>query len=320
MSGATFSPGQRRLAIGLLFVSPALWSVNYLVARWAPGVIAPHMLALCRWAIAAALLGAFCWREIAAKRAHIRAEAWHFLVLGALGMWVCGAFVYIGGRSTSAVNIGLIYAGSPVLIALASALWLHAPAGPPQGRAPQGAARRFSGERFGLEQWLGVALALTGVVHIIIQGQWAALASVRINGGDAWIAVAMACWAAYSLLLRAWPSAFGPLARLTLIACGGVVVLLPFTLVEAVYWWPSTLSWRSGGLVLAAALLPGAAAYAAYSHMQRVLGAARVGMVLYLGPLYAAVAAWAVLGESIERFHLVGAVLVLAGVALATRR
>jgi drug/metabolite transporter (DMT)-like permease len=295
-----FSAGERRLAIALLFIAPALWSVNYLVARWAPGVIAPHMLALGRWAIAAAVLGAFCWREIVAKRAQIKAEARHFIVLGALGMWVCGAFVYIGGRSTTAVNIGLIYAGSPVLIALASALWLH--------------------ERFGVKQWLGVALAIGGVLHVIIKGQWQALADVRINGGDAWIAVAMVCWAAYSLLLRAWPSAFGALARLTLIACGGVIVLVPFTVIEAVWWWPSTLSWQSVALVLVSALIPGAAAYGAYSHMQRVLGAARVGMVLYLGPLYAALAAWLVLGESILRFHFVGAVLVLAGIALATRR
>jgi drug/metabolite transporter (DMT)-like permease len=294
------SPGERRLAIALLFIAPALWSVNYLVARWAPGVIAPHMLALGRWLVAAVVLSVFCWREIAAKRVHVRAEAAHFIVLGALGMWVCGAFVYVGGHSTTAVNIGLIYAGSPVLIALASALWLH--------------------ERFGVKQWLGVALAIVGVVHIIIKGQWAALAAVRINGGDAWIAVAMVGWAAYSLLLRAWPSAFSPLARLTLIACGGVVVLAPFTTIEAVWWRPSTLSWQSVALVLAAALLPGAAAYGAYSHMQRVLGSARAGMVLYLGPIYAAVAAWLVLGESIERFHVVGAALVLGGIALATRR
>ena len=295
-----FSVGERRLAIALLFIAPAMWSVNYLVARWAPDVIAPHMLALGRWAVAALLLGAFCWREIVAKREHIRAEAWHFIVLGALGMWVCGAFVYVGGRSTTAVNIGLIYAGSPVLIALASALWLH--------------------ERFGLKPWLGVALSIGGVLHIIIKGRWQALADVHINSGDAWIAAAMVCWAAYSLLLRAWPSAFGALARLTLIACCGVVVLVPFTIVEAVWWWPSTLSWKSAALVLVSALIPGAAAYGAYSHMQRVLGAARVGTVLYLGPLYAAVSAWLVLGESIERFHFVGAVLVLAGIGLATRR
>jgi drug/metabolite transporter (DMT)-like permease len=294
------STAERRWALALLFIAPALWSVNYLVARWAPGIIAPHMLALWRWALAALMLSAFCWREIADKRAAIRAEAGHFIVLGALGMWVCGAFVYIGARTTTAANVGLIYAGSPVLIALASALWLH--------------------ERFGVRQWAGVALAIGGVVHVIVKGGWGALGAASINPGDAWIAIAMVCWAAYSLLLKAWPSAFGSLARLTLIACGGVLVLLPFTVAESLMGWGSTLSWKSVGLVLLAALLPGAAAYGAYSVMQRVLGAARVGMVLYLGPIYAAVIGWLVLGEPIEVYHYGGAALILSGIWLATRR
>ena len=289
-----------RLATALIFVAPALWSVNYLVARWAPGVIAPHMLALARWAAAVLLLGAFCRRELLAKRHLIRAEAPQLIVLGALGMWICGAFVYIGARSTLAVNIGLLYAAAPVLIALASALWLR--------------------ERFSVVQGLGVVLALAGVLHILFQGNWAAVVQVGINPGDLWVAAAVLSWTAYSLLLRAWPSAFGALARLTLIACGGVLVLIPFTAWEALYWLPSTLSWQSAGLVLAAAVLPGAAAYGAYSFMQRVLGAARVAMVLYLGPLYSAAIGWAVLGERIEWFHAVGALLILPGIWLTTRR
>ena len=47
---------ERRLAHALIFIAPALWSVNYLVARWAPGVIAPHALALGRWTVAALVL------------------------------------------------------------------------------------------------------------------------------------------------------------------------------------------------------------------------------------------------------------------------
>jgi drug/metabolite transporter (DMT)-like permease len=294
------SERERRTALALLFIAPALWSVNYLVARWAPGVIAPHLLALARWAVAAALLGAFCWREIVVKRAHLRAETWRFLVLGALGMWICGAFVYIGARHTTAINIGLIYALSPVLIALASSWWLH--------------------ERFGALAWVGVALAVGGVLHIVFQGQWRTLGALAVNPGDAWIALCVLAWTAYSLLLRAWPSAFGALARLTLIACGGIVVLAPLAAIEAVWWTPTAWSWQALGLVLAAALLPGAAAYGAYSHMQRVLGAARVGMVLYLSPLYAALAGWLVLGERIQGFHFVGAALVLAGIWASTRR
>ena len=290
----------RQLAHVLVFVTPALWSVNYLVARWAPGVIAPHALALGRWIVAAIVLGAFCAIELRDKRDAIRHEWKQLLVLGALGMWVCGAFVYIGGRSTSAVNIGLLYAASPVLIAMASALWLH--------------------ERIGVKQMIGVALALAGVLHILLRGEWPALLRLSFNSGDIWVAGAVLCWTVYSLLLRAWPSRFGPLARLTLIAVAGIVVLLPFTVWEAVAWWPTEWSWRSLALIVTAALLPGAGAYAAYSIMQRELGAARVGVVMYLGPLYSAVLAWVVLGERIEGFHLIGGCLILPGIFLSTRR
>ena len=289
-----------RLAHALIFITPALWSVNYLVARWAPGVIAPHALALGRWTVAALLLGLVCRAELVAKRGFILAEWRQFVVLGALGMWVCGAFVYIGGRSTLAVNIGLLYSVAPVLIALISALWLH--------------------ERISPPQMLGVGLALAGVLLILLKGEWSTLLQLRINPGDAWVAVAVLCWAAYSLLLRVWPSAFGPVARLTLTACGGIVVLLPFTLWEALVWLPTEMSWKSVALVLIAALIPGAGSYAAYSYMQRKLGVARVGTVLYLGPLYSALLAWAVLGERVEWYHGAGALLILPGIWLSTRR
>jgi drug/metabolite transporter (DMT)-like permease len=294
------SPAEVRFAQVLLFVAPALWSVNYLIARWAPGVIAPHALALGRWCVAAAVLALFCRAELVAKRRLIRREVVHFVVLGALGMWICGAWVYIGARSTTAINIGLLYGTSPVLVALVSALWLN--------------------ERFGALQAGGVALALAGMLHILLRGEWQRLGAFAFNPGDLWIAAAVVSWTAYSLLLRGWPSAFGPLARLTLTACGGVAVLLPFAAWEAIAWLPSELSWRSAALVVAAALIPGAAAYAAYSVMQRALGAARVAMVLYLGPLYSALAGWLVLGERIEPFHAVGALLILPGIWLTARR
>ena len=50
------------------------------------------------------------------------------------------------------------------------------------------------------------------------------------------------------------------------------------------------------------------------------VGAARVAMVLYLGPLYSAAIGWAVLGERIEWFHAVGALLILPGIWLSTQR
>ena len=69
-------------------------------------------------------------------------------------------------------------------------------------------------------------------------------------------------------------------------------------------------------LGLIAALLPGFGAYQAYSLMQKELGAARTGVVLYLQPLYAGAMGWLLLGQSIGMHHAVGAALILPGIYL----
>jgi drug/metabolite transporter (DMT)-like permease len=294
------SRSRHRFALVLLFITPALWCVNYLVARSAPGVIEPHALALLRWLIAAALFSFGNWGELLAHRTDIARDWKHYLVLGALGMWICGAWVYIGGRTTVAVNIALIYSISPVLIVAASALWLK--------------------ERIKGLQIIGVALALAGVVHVVLKGQWGHLADVQLVPGDGWIFAAALSWTVYSILLKKWPSPLSASARLTVISLAGVVVMLPFAVLEAWHNPLPTLTLQGFGLVLAAAAFPGYGAYLAFSIMQRELGAARVSVVLYLGPIYAAVIAWLVLGESLQWHHAFGMALILPGIYLVNRK
>lgn len=293
-------PEQERWALLGLWLIPALWAVNFIVARWAPGVVAPYALALGRWAIAGVLLGFVARQELWAQRRAILAVWYQYVVLGFCGMLVCGAWVYLGARTTGAMNISLIYAASPVLIALGAVLWL--------------------GERFRWTQVAGVVVALAGVVHVVVQGQWLALGQVQWVVGDAWIVAAMVAWAAYALLQKLWPSPLGSTARLAAICAGGVLTLIPCAVWEAQLPETPAWSWAATGLVVAAALFPGLAAYWIYGAAQKVLGASRVAVTLYLGPLYAALAAWGVLGEPLGVHHLVGAALILPGVYWVSRR
>jgi drug/metabolite transporter (DMT)-like permease len=291
---------RHRFALALLFIAPALWAVNYLVARSAPGVIEPHLLAALRWLMAAVLFSVGNWAELREHRTQILQDWKHYLVLGALGMWICGAWVYIGGRTTVAVNIALIYAISPVLIVAASALWLK--------------------ERITAVQLCGVLLALVDVLHVILKGQWNNLAAVQFVAGDGWVLAAAVSWAAYSLLLKKWHSPLSASARLSVISLSGVLVMLPFTVFEAIQNPLPVLTVPGFGLALAAAIIPGYGAYLAFSVMQRELGAARVSVTLYLGPIYAAVIAWAVLGEPLRLHHCVGMALVLVGIYGVNRK
>ena len=78
------STPKHRLALALILITPALWAVNYLVARSAPGVIEPHALALLRWLIASLLFSLGHWGEIWEVRAEIAREWKRYLILGAL--------------------------------------------------------------------------------------------------------------------------------------------------------------------------------------------------------------------------------------------
>ena len=288
-----------RLAVALIWLTPLLWSVNYIVARIAPGLVAPHILALGRWATAGLLLALMARQELWQARRHILGVWYQYLLLGALGMLVCGAWVYVGAQTTVAMNIALIYAASPVLIALGA--WA------------------FLGERLGRVHMLGVALALAGVIHVIVKGHWLALAGVQWVPGDAWIVAAMVSWALYALLQKKWTSPLSATARLAAICAAGVVVLLPFALWEVFQPQTPAWSWSALGLVLLAALLPGLGAYWIHGWSQRILGASRVAMSLYLSPLYAGLAAWVLLHEPLGWHHLGGAALILPGVFLVTR-
>jgi drug/metabolite transporter (DMT)-like permease len=289
-----------RLARLVVWFVPALWAVNYVVARKAPGVVEPYTLALGRWLLAGVVLTALARRELWAQR-HAIAKVWHqYIVLGFCGMLVCGAWVYLGAKTTVAMNIALIYSASPVLIAVGAVLWL--------------------GEKFRWQQVAGVLLALAGVVHVIVRGQWLALAKVQWVAGDVWIVAAMVSWALYALLQKLWPSSLSATARLAAICMGGVAVLLPC----AAWEWqqPGTPAWSTQAtwLVALAALLPGLGAYWLYGWAQKVLGASRVAVTLYLGPLYGAAVAYAVLGEPLGWHHLAGAAMILPGVYWVSRR
>lgn len=188
--------------------------------------------------------------------------------------------------------MALIYALSPVFIALVSSFWL--------------------GERLGRLQWLGIVLAFAKLVHVVIKGQWLTLAQVKLVAGDLWILGANVSWTLYSIFLKRWSTDFNPIARLVLIIIiisGGVLLSLTQT-----PW-----GWKTSALVIAAGLVSGAGANLAWSTLKKAMGAACAGLTLYLGLLNAVVVAAVFLDEAIKGYHVMGALVILPAICFASR-
>lgn len=287
------------LAYVLLVATALMFAANMLTARATSDELPPVALAFWRWAGALVLLLPFCTASLWRHRRAALAEWRDLLLLGALGMGVCGAVVYMGAATTSATNIGLIYAASPVLIILF--------------------ARLFYGETMNGRQMLGVALSLAGVLVVIARGQVQTFLAVRFTVGDLLILAAAIAWAVYSVVLKHRPSALPPTTRLAAITIGGLISLLPFVVAEPLFYKPYPLTWHSVGVAAFLALVPGFGAYQAYGYVQRHLGAGPTGLIMYMSPLFTGLLGFALLGEELHLYHLVGVLLVLPGIFLATR-
>ena len=289
-----------RLGFFLLMVLPIMGSSNMLIARATADLIPPIALSFWRWAITLLLMSLFFGPKLWRQRADIKHEWKDLILMGALGMGVCGAFVYIGAATTTATNIGLIYAASPVMIIIMG--------------------RFIYGETLSAIQTVGVAICLLGVLIIIAKGSVNTFINLKFTIGDLWIAAATCGWALYSILQKHRPTKLGIMRRLTATTGAGVLVLLPFTIWEGAYVAIPTLNKETIIAVVFLALVPSFAAYATYAKIQKIFGAAKAGLVMYLIPVVNSLLAWALLGENLEPYHYLGAAMVLPGIWLSTKK
>ena len=95
-------------------------ATNMILARANGGYIPPFALAFFRWAIVAFGLLPLSFAELHTQQKAVRSRWWQILVTGFLGMFVCGGPIYIAGVTTTAINIGLIMAMSPIVVLVVS--------------------------------------------------------------------------------------------------------------------------------------------------------------------------------------------------------
>lgn len=280
-------------------LTPAMLASNMLVARASAELIPPVALAVGRWTIAALILLPFTAKPLWQARRALRREWLDIFILGALGMGICGAVVYAGAATTTATNIGLIFSASPVIIIVL--------------------ARVFYGEAMSLRQAFGVALSLLGVITIVARGDLDVLHGLAFTPGDLCMAAGAIAWAVYTIMLQHRPTVLASRPRLTASALAGIILMLPFLVLESRHQVPRFDALTVSTMAFVA-IVPGLLTYLTYDFLQRRLGANRTSLLMYLVPLYNAGLAWILLGERLQYFHLIGAALVLPGLWLATRK
>jgi drug/metabolite transporter (DMT)-like permease len=283
----------------VMLVAPLFFSSNLIFGRLVIPEVAPFTLAFLRWTLAAIALLPWVFASRGAARSYLLANKGHWLLLGFLGMWICGGIVYLALRYTSATNGTLIYTTSPLIILIFE--------------------RLLYGRRIAWREFAGIAIGFTGVAIIVLRGSMAVLTSMKFNIGDLMFVASAVSWALYSVLLRARPvEGLDNLALFGLIAGAGSLLLAPVALGEFLLDAPmpvTSQAWMGiGGIVAFASLL----AFSGFQYGVARLGAATAGVFMYLLPPYGVGLAVFVLGEPFRLYHALGIATVLTGLVMAT--
>lgn len=200
---------------------------------------------------------------------------------------------------TQASNVGIIIAVTPLLTTLAIHLISR------QESVPT-SLYRYS------------LLSLAGVALVVFNGEFV----LRLNPlGDILTLGAAVMWVIYSIIVLRMQGRYSSLMITRKVFFYGVLTLLPYFAIE-----PFDISWSvlSQGVVVGNLLYLGIVAsllcYWTWNVVIDRLGAVRATNYLYVNPIVALFASWAILDERITALALVGAVLILLGVYLAERR
>jgi drug/metabolite transporter (DMT)-like permease len=283
-------------AFALLAAANLFWAGNWVTGRALREAFDPPTLNFWRWVIAVLVLAPFALPALRGQGATLRRHAGILLFLAFSGVALFQSLVYLGLRSTTAVNAVLINSSLPLFMLLCS--WL------------------IERERASPRQVAGMLVSLAGIAIILSRGSPAALLELELHAGDGWILLAMPVWGVYSVLLKRRPPEIGGLAFLFVLSVAGTVMLLPFAVLQMPGQWPTPA--EAGGVIYMG-VFASVLAFICWNRGVAAVGANAAGFTIHLLPAFGTVLAILFLGETFAGYHAAGIVTILAGVLLATR-
>lgn len=281
--------------VDLLLLSTVLiWGTNFSIIKYAYGYLHPIAFNAVRFVITcSAMLAVVRWRGVNLK--FDRADLPAIVCLGLLGNYFYQFLFVLGLAYTKAGNGGLLMSMTPIF-AYMIGLWTRH-------------------ERFRPGVLLGILISLAGVFSIVLFGR-AEVSFGPTWRGDLLIICSAVCWGAYSALSAHLLPKYGAIRLTAMAMVVGTVFLIP----TSVPWlltqdWSrvTPVVWLS---VLFSALLAIVFSYFAWSYAISKVGVAKTSVFSNLTPIFALLAAWAMVGERPVPSQLVGVVLILFGVFL----
>ena len=287
-------------AIGLMLLVCLIWGLQQVVLKATAADISPIFQIALRSGVAAVLVGLV----MAARGERMRVTDGTLpagLMVGAL-FGIEFLLVGEGLRHTSASHMVVFLYTAPIF----AALGLH-------WRRPS--------ERLSAVQWLGIALAFVGLAIAFLGRSGGAPdnASTNMLLGDFLGLLGGAAWGATTVVVRCSKLAAAPATQTLLyqlVAAFVMLMVVSFATGQA-HFNPSPTIWAS---LLFHSVIVSFGSFLLWFWLLRKYLASQLGVFSFMTPLFGIVLGAWLLNESIETSFVVGAVPVMLGIVLVSRR
>ena len=292
-----FNPSnQRWWAYALPMIAVLIWSLNITVTRYVAEFISPISISFYRWLIAFVLMSPFVLLSVWKYRTEIRQHAWQFALLGACGMVFYQGLAYSAAHYTTATNMGIINAFTPIFTIFISMFIL-----------------KEMPTRYAV---IGGILSFLGLLYVMSQGNLQSLMHLAGHWGDLLMILAVFLYAFYGVFLKKWQIQIPLLTSLYVQIAFALLFHLPFVFVLGL----DVINSQNVGSVLYAGVFPSIVAPLVWMMAVQYIGPNRTSIFMNVMPIATALIAYFWLNEAWTIYHTIGGVIILLGIALAQKR
>lgn len=283
----------------LAILAVFIWSFNVVVARYFSDTLTPLELSWGRWFFAALALLPFTYKDIWQSR-HTLLRQWKLVLsMSVTGIVLMNTFVYVAGHTATAIDMALIGVTGPIFLVALSRIFLKT--------------------YVSLTQFMGLIIAVIGVIVLILHGNISALSSFKFVSGDLWMLVSSFVFAFYSMLQAKEKGEIKQTTLLSATIVVGLVILTPFTFLDDTRGNLPPLDVFSVAVLAYMGIFNSVFAYLLWNIALARLGSLKSSSLYYTMPLFSAVEAYFLLGEQLYINQIYGGILVLIGILFAGR-
>ena len=274
------------------------WGGNAIAGKLAVGHVSPMMLTLLRWSFACLLMAPFALNDLRREWSAVKRHLPFLFALGAIGFTTFNAMFYVAVHYTTAINVTIEQSAMPLVVFLANFVLFR------MGVAPL--------------QIVGFTLTLIGVALTASHGHLSTLLALDLNRGDALMMIAVLIYGGYTVALRFKPRLHWR-TTIFVLSLSALAVAIPFAVGEFALGDTVFPDGQGFAAALYTAVFPSLLAQSLYIRGVEMIGPNRANLFINLVPIFGAILAVLIIGETLFAYHILALVCVLGGIGLAER-